>query len=145
MSRFRHAFSMSKEDVQNAAPPGTKVLIGIFRIRDSMKALLRLVSTDPRHEEPGESQGRRAEDEVLHLHPAPSQDPRDPLNLPLWRRFLILLLMGLFAFTAVGSCTIISSALPMIVTAFAEHSDHGPPTGLLSFGDLAHLLAVRYP
>ena len=78
----------------------------------------------------------------IHLHPAPSRDRRDPLNLPFWRKIVILLLMGSFGFISTASSSIVSSALPEMVTAFAEFPEHGPPKGLLTFADLTPLLAV---
>lgn len=78
----------------------------------------------------------------LHLNPEPSPDPADPLNFPQWRKIAILLLMGLYAFTANLSSSVISSALPDLVTAFA-HFGRGPPTGLVPFSSLTHLIAVN--
>ena len=81
----------------------------------------------------------------IHLHPPPSSDPRDPLNLPLWRKIVILLLMGGYGFISTASSSILSSALPEMVTAFAVFPEHGPPKGLLTFGDLTPLIAVCTP
>jgi MFS family permease len=79
----------------------------------------------------------------IHLQPEPSKDPADPLNWSLMRRVTILILMSLYALITNISSAIISSALPNLVTAFATFSNHGPPTGLIAFGDLTHLIAVN--
>lgn len=50
--------------------------------------------------------------------------------------------MGLYAFTTNVSSSIISSALPTLVTAFATFG-RGPPTGLVPFTSLTHLIAVN--
>lgn len=52
------------------------------------------------------------------------------------------MLMSLYALVANISSAIIGSALPNLVTAWATFSQFGPPTGLIAFGDLSHLVAV---
>ena len=83
------------------------------------------------------------EEKRIHLQPEPTSDPKDPLNFPLWRKVVILLLMSSYAFISTGSSTVLGSALPNLVTAWATVSDTGQPTGLVAFSDLTHLIAVR--
>lgn len=141
MVGLRNAFSLSKEEVRNATPPGTVTLIGTQEsVLDTYDEVLtshtdtELVRTQTGHHE--------HEEKHLHLNPEPSPDPADPLNFPLWRKISILLLMGLYAFTANVSSSVISSALPDLVTAFA-HLGQGPPTGLVPYSSLTHLIAVN--
>lgn len=58
------------------------------------------------------------------------------------RKITILTLMSGYAFTANFSSSILSSALPTLVTAFAVFSPMGPPTGIEAFSDLTQLIAV---
>lgn len=37
-------------------------------------------------------------DDVV-LIPAPSADPRDPLNMPLWRKYLVLIILSIWSCT----------------------------------------------
>ncbi|GAB7351469.1 hypothetical protein MBLNU459_g2128t1 [Dothideomycetes sp. NU459] len=123
MSGFRHAFSLSRDEVRNATPPGTVTLMDTELVR----------TQTGQHE---------YEQRNIHLNPEPSPDPADPLNFPMWRKIAILLLMGIYAFTTNVSSSVISSALPDLVTAFA-HFGKGPPTGLIPFSSLTHLIAVN--
>lgn len=90
-----------------------------------------------------ETSGREYEEGHIHLQPEPSSDPADPLNWSLARRVTILVLMSLYALITNISSAILSSALPNLVTAFATFSNHGPPEGIVPFGDLTHLVAVN--
>lgn len=73
----------------------------------------------------------------------PSPDPADPLNFSNSRKITILALMALYAFVTNVSSSIISSALPTLVTAFATFHERGPPTGIVPFSKLTHLIAVN--
>jgi len=77
-----------------------------------------------------------------HLN-RPSPDPADPLNFSNSRKIAILALMALYAFVTNVSSSIISSALPTLVTAFATFPERGPPTGIVPFSKLTHLIAVN--
>ncbi|PSN61544.1 MFS general substrate transporter [Corynespora cassiicola Philippines] len=113
MSGFRYAFSLSKDEVRIATPPGTVILI------------------DHRETPSDFSAG------VLRLVPRPSINPADPLNLPRWRKIAILFCMSLFAFLANFSSSSISSALP----AYASSPVLGTPPQSLS--ELNKLVAVH--
>jgi MFS family permease len=51
--------------------------------------------------------------------------------------------MSLYAFVTNVSSSIISSALPSLITAFATFHERGPPTGILAFSKLTHLIAIN--
>lgn len=89
-----------------------------------------------------ESRGTHREDHV-HLVPEPSADPADPLNWAMWRKLSILFLMGIYAILGNTQSSILASALPDMVYAFAKYHADGPPTGLVPFSDLSHLIAVN--
>jgi len=59
------------------------------------------------------------------------------------RKLTILALMSLYAAVANISSAILSSALPNLVTAWAVFSQRGPPTGIVPFTNLTHLIAVN--
>ncbi|KAJ9632339.1 hypothetical protein H2203_000744 [Taxawa tesnikishii (nom. ined.)] len=124
MSGYRYAFSLSKEEVREATPPGTVTLID--------NELVRTVSGVHNHEE-----------KHIHLQPEPSPDPADPLNFSKPRKYAILAAMSLYAFVTNVSSSIFASALPSLITAWATFPEHGPPTGLMSFSTLTHLIAVN--
>lgn len=51
--------------------------------------------------------------------------------------------MSLYAFITNVASSVISSALPTLVTAFAKYPLHAAPTGIVGFGKLTHLIAVN--
>ncbi|KAH0130085.1 MFS general substrate transporter, partial [Aureobasidium melanogenum] len=124
MTQFRHAFSLDKQELNEMAPPGTVTLMD-----------RELVRTNTGHHE--------FEENHIHLNPEPSPDPADPLNFSNSRKVMILALMSLYAFVTNVSSSIISSALPSLVTAFMQLHPHGPPTGILPFSKLTHLVAIN--
>ena len=95
--------------------------------------------------------GHEVRQDHLHLQPEPSPDPADPLNFSMFRKITILALMALYAFITNVASSIISSALPDLVTAWLVIGPHGPvigphgPEGLVGFSSLTHLIAVRHP
>ncbi|KAB8265981.1 major facilitator superfamily domain-containing protein [Aspergillus pseudonomiae] len=116
MSGFRHAFSMTRKEVQDAVPPGT-ISLSIYAQESAGRTHLK-------------NNGE------LVLSPQPSEDPLDPLNWPTWRKFAVLLVMSLYA--AIGNFTSgsIASAFPLYATPMAFN----PP---VSIGRLGHLVAVN--
>ncbi|KAL2826890.1 major facilitator superfamily domain-containing protein [Aspergillus cavernicola] len=116
MSGFRQAFSLSKQEVRDAVPPGTVSL--------SIHSHQILHGSTTRHE--GE----------LILIPQPSSDPCDPLNWPTWRKAVVLVCMSVYAFIGNFTSASISSAFPLYATPLA----FSPPVGM---GRLAHLIAVN--
>ncbi|KAL4995068.1 major facilitator superfamily domain-containing protein [Aspergillus recurvatus] len=116
MSGFRHAFSLSKQQVRDALPPGT-VSLSIHS-----------------HQIPSGSSTKHAGE--LILHPQPSSDPCDPLNWPIWRKTIVLTCMSVFAFIGNFTSSSIASAFPLYATPLA----FTPP---VSMGRLSHLVAVN--
>lgn len=116
MVGYRYAFSLSKEEVRNATPPGTVTLIGHDLERTRSGA----------HEEVHDH---------IRLAPQPSADPADPLNWPLWRKFAILTCVSVFAFIGNFQSASLASGLPFMVMAFG----HTP----MSFPTLTHLMSVN--
>ncbi|EMC95506.1 hypothetical protein BAUCODRAFT_123934 [Baudoinia panamericana UAMH 10762] len=66
MSGWRSAFSLSKDEVKHARPPGTVVLV--------------------EHELQRTMTGTEHNEDHIQLIPHPSASPADPLNWPMWRR-----------------------------------------------------------
>ncbi|OQE18687.1 hypothetical protein PENSTE_c017G09021 [Penicillium steckii] len=116
MSGFRYAFSLSAQEVKEAIPPGTVVLLS----RGSHTA----------------GNGESTQENELILVPQPSSNPADPLNWPNWRKIAVLACMSLYA--AVGNFTSasIASAFPLYGTPLAFN----PP---VSIGKLSRLIAVN--
>ncbi|KAL4922655.1 major facilitator superfamily domain-containing protein [Aspergillus aurantiobrunneus] len=116
MSGFRHAFSLSREQVRDAVPPGTVSL--------SVHSQQVLHRSSTKH------------DGELVLHPQPSSDPCDPLNWPAWRKAVVLVCMSVYAFIGNFTSSSIASAFPLYATPLAFN----PP---VSMGRLSHLIAVN--
>ncbi|KAJ0422381.1 major facilitator superfamily domain-containing protein [Aspergillus carlsbadensis] len=116
MSGFRHAFSLSRQQVQDAVPPGT-------------------VSLSIHAQQVAHGSATKHEGELI-LVPQPSSDPADPLNWATWRKTTILVLMSLYAFIGNFTSSSIASAFPLYATPLAFN----PP---VSMGDLSHLVAVN--
>lgn len=75
--------------------------------------------------------------------PEPSADPADPLNWAPWRKATILFAISLYGLISNLQSAILSSALPVMVTAFAKYPPDGPPTGIVPFSKLSHIIAVN--
>ncbi|KAF2152848.1 MFS general substrate transporter [Myriangium duriaei CBS 260.36] len=131
MPNFSKAFSLPADGVRQAVPPGTIPLVDDPEHVSDHEP----VRTDTGHHEIDRPQ--------LHLQPEPSLDPADHLDWAMWRKVLVLSVMALYAFINNITSSIISSALPNLITAFATFSNHGPPTGVVPFSTLSHLIAVN--
>ncbi|KAF1971867.1 MFS general substrate transporter [Bimuria novae-zelandiae CBS 107.79] len=113
MAEFKHAFGLSKVEVQNATPPGTVTLI----------EHLQWTGSDQIHDE-------------VRLVPQPSADPADPLNFSRWRKYGILFSMSLVPFVVNFASASIASAFPV----YAATPIFGFPPK--PFSELTHLIAV---
>ncbi|KAL4927980.1 major facilitator superfamily domain-containing protein [Aspergillus undulatus] len=115
-SGFRHAFSLSKQQVRDAVPPGT--------------VSLSIHSHAIHHGSTAKHTGE------LILVPQPSSDPADPLNWATWRKAVVLLCMSVYAFIGNFTSSSIASAFPLYATPMAFN----PPVGM---GRLSRLVAVN--
>ncbi|KAH8710149.1 major facilitator superfamily domain-containing protein [Phaeosphaeriaceae sp. PMI808] len=61
------------------------------------------------------------EEGCIVLIPTPSKDPNDPLNLPTWHKWLILIIVGLYAATGNLMVSGISAILPIVGATY--HGD----------------------
>jgi MFS family permease len=95
-----------------------------------------VINTEPSPEHLDWTASQEADDEI-RLIPQPSVDPADPLNLPIWRKLMILFAMSVHPFVANFTSSSISSVLPI----YASSSVLGlPPT---PFSRLTYLTAVN--
>ncbi|KAK8070650.1 hypothetical protein PG997_010853, partial [Apiospora hydei] len=69
------------------------------------------------------------------LIPTPSRDPYDPLNLPEWRKNLIVLIIGMYSAFAVLATSGMGAIAP-VVTAMYPHDDPARVTDLLTYPTL---------
>ncbi|KAK5739667.1 hypothetical protein LTR17_005151 [Elasticomyces elasticus] len=122
MAGWGYAFSLTKEQVASAEPPGSVKLIEHH--------LHRTVS------------GRNQQDDTIVLIPPPSQSGLDPLNWPTWRKYSVLLTMSLFSAVASFGSAGVAPALPAFIPEFLVFPEHGPPHPL-PFSTLTHLVAVN--
>ncbi|EMD89582.1 hypothetical protein COCC4DRAFT_36539 [Bipolaris maydis ATCC 48331] len=114
MTSFSAAFKLSKEEVRNARPPGTATLV--------------------EHLEWTASQTNKDE---IRLVPQPTSDPADPLNLPKWRKLVMLAVMSMHPFVVNFTSASISSAFPV----YASTPVFGLPPK--RFSELTYLVAVN--
>ncbi|CAE7205012.1 hypothetical protein P3342_011764 [Pyrenophora teres f. teres] len=114
MTSLKQVFSLSKEEVRNAKPPGTATLV----------EHLEYTASQTNHDE-------------IRLVPQPSADPADPLNLPMWRKIATLAVMSVHPFVVNFTSASISSALPI----YASTPVFGLPPK--SFSTLTYLIAVN--
>ncbi|KAI5460933.1 major facilitator superfamily transporter [Mariannaea sp. PMI_226] len=115
MSGWKHAFSLSKEQVRDATPPGTVTLI--------------------EHRTSSTNGQASADDAGIIKYPLPSSDPADPLNWPTWRKMALLATVSLYAFVANFTSADIAAALQLWPKFF--------PTDPQSESNLVHLIAVN--
>ncbi|KAK3066928.1 hypothetical protein LTR53_016502, partial [Teratosphaeriaceae sp. CCFEE 6253] len=122
MAGWGYAFSLSKQQVAEAEPPGTVRLM--------------------RHELHRTTSGRNQQDDTIQLIPPPSQSGLDPLNWPTWRKYAVLLTMSLYSGVASFGSAAVAPALPAFIPQFLVFQEHGPPI-VPSFSKLTHLVAVN--
>ncbi|KAH3948937.1 hypothetical protein HBI25_011080 [Parastagonospora nodorum] len=114
MTSLKGAFSLSKDEVRNAMPPGTSTLIEHLEWTASQTSV-----------------------DEIRLVPQPSADPADPLNLPLWRKLAMLAVMSIHPFIVNFASSSIGSALPI----YASTPIFGLPPK--PFSELTYLIAVN--
>lgn len=59
------------------------------------------------------------EGDELHLVPMPSPDPKDPLNLPVWRKWAAVVSLSIFGALALASEFIIGALTPVFVLEYS--------------------------
>jgi hypothetical protein len=133
MEGYKYAFSLTKEEVKAATPPGTVVLIG-NQILLNIFTLLTFLGQDTESSEDVHNQVHLG---AVQKWPVPSLDPADPLNWPAWRKYSVLVCMSLWAWLSNFQAAGISSALPLMVPAFIR--TEGP----LPFPTLTRLISVN--
>ncbi|KAK3685145.1 major facilitator superfamily domain-containing protein [Podospora appendiculata] len=95
MPGWKYAFSLSREAVKAATPPGTARLIEHSMAQHNGKYI----------------------DRVLNF-PTPTADPADPLNWAPWRKFACLATVSLYAFVANFASAVVAPALPIWNASF---------------------------
>jgi len=95
---------------------------------DEPKLQLRTVDTyQTTYEQPIE--GALYRDGELVLQPAPSRAPRDPMNLPFWRKVVAIMCLSAFGALAASAELILGACLPVFALVYANE-----PLTLLSIG-----------
>ncbi|TDZ30159.1 putative MFS-type transporter [Colletotrichum spinosum] len=112
MSGWKYAFSLSKDEVAGALPPGTAKLI---------------------YEDESAGGSRRSSVSLIR-YPQPSDDPADPLNWSASRKFALLLTVGLYSFAGNFLSASIAPALQLWFQTF--------PTEVRPFSDLSYFIAI---
>ncbi|KAK4034617.1 major facilitator superfamily domain-containing protein [Parachaetomium inaequale] len=111
MKTFREAFALSAAEVDERTPPGTVRILN--QQEDSASSV----------------------DGHLLKFPKPSNSPRDPLNLPLWRKIAALLVASVYAFV---SNYISSSIAPVLQLWFSAYPQEPKP-----FSELSYIIAIN--
>jgi len=70
------------------------------------------------YEQPPMNQGLYKDGELI-LMPAASRDPKDPMNLPVWRKFLGLLCLSFFGALIASAELILGAALPVFAVEYS--------------------------
>ncbi|KAM0753455.1 MFS general substrate transporter [Meredithblackwellia eburnea MCA 4105] len=73
-------------------------------------------------------------DKDVVLIPAPSNDPRDPLNLPTWRKWAIAVVLSIYSCTGL---TVVSAAGALISFFLQDYIKDGR-----SYNDIVHLITI---
>lgn len=85
-----------------------------------------------------EDDGLKRTDKGIVLEPQPQNDPNDPLNWPIWRRDLALLVIGFHSF-------IIGGQTPILATAFTSMSEEfGVTESKLAYLVGAYMLVLGF-
>ncbi|KAH6657043.1 major facilitator superfamily domain-containing protein [Truncatella angustata] len=83
---------------------------------------------------PGAGTVRLLDENNVVLIPTPSPDPKDPLNLPPWRKFMIIFIVGLYSAFAVATTSGLGAVYPEVMTAYPGQETRA--TGLLTYPTL---------
>ncbi|EDU44724.1 major facilitator superfamily transporter [Pyrenophora tritici-repentis] len=86
---------------------------------------------------------RLYDEDGIVLIPTPTRDPNDPLNLPKWQKYLILIIVGLFAATGNLMASGITAILPIIQAEYGgDPKTHDLATWPAFFMGVGNLLAI---
>ncbi|KAK3326633.1 major facilitator superfamily domain-containing protein [Apodospora peruviana] len=99
MPGWKYAFSLSRESVKAATPPGT----GLAEHNGS------------------QHNGRYVDRVCVAKFPTPTTDPADPLNWARWRKMACLLSVSLYAFVCNFASASLAPALPLWNLSFPGH------------------------
>ncbi|EUC46991.1 hypothetical protein COCMIDRAFT_91283 [Bipolaris oryzae ATCC 44560] len=75
------------------------------------------------------------QDGSVVLVPTPSSDPKDPLNLPTWHKYLIIFLVGVYSAIAVLGTSGLGAVMPSVMKAY-PHDDPARVTDLVTYPTL---------
>ncbi|KAE8824388.1 hypothetical protein PTNB73_03748 [Pyrenophora teres f. teres] len=77
------------------------------------------------------------------LIPTPTRDPNDPLNLPRWQKYIILIIVGLFAATGNLMASGITAILPLVQASYGgDPKTHDLATWPAFYMGVGNLLAI---
>jgi hypothetical protein len=106
MPGWKYAFSLSRDAVGAATPPGTVHLIGKVQHVPSLYARIScLISLEITEHGITQQNGRYID--RLAKYPVPTSDPADPLNWTLWMKNSCLVTVAFYAFV----CNFISESI----------------------------------
>ncbi|KAH7176915.1 major facilitator superfamily domain-containing protein [Dactylonectria macrodidyma] len=75
------------------------------------------------------------QDGSVVLIPTPSPDPKDPLNLPLWRKYMVILLVGLYSAISVLGTSGMGAVYPEVLQLY-PNDDPARVSDLLTYPTL---------
>lgn len=124
---WTEAFSVSKTQLAVAAPPGTARIQGECLMSKLSCATIILTLCSVEDDTTNDSHG-------VILFPPPTEDPRDPLNLPAWHKVVALVVVSIYTFVANFTSSIIAPALQIWPMSFPQDPKSVP--------QLTYLIAV---
>ncbi|TGZ81689.1 MFS general substrate transporter [Ascodesmis nigricans] len=66
------------------------------------------------------------EDDTVRLIPVPTSDPRDPLNLPKWRKIAILVTLTFYGITGLTAIATVGSIIPFMNMMYGNPAEYMP-------------------
>ncbi|KAI0153589.1 major facilitator superfamily domain-containing protein [Pestalotiopsis sp. NC0098] len=77
---------------------------------------------------------RLLDENTVVLIPTPSPDPKDPLNLPAWRKFMVIFIVGVYSAFAVATTSGLGAVYPEVMAAYP--GQEAQATDLLTYPTL---------
>ncbi|CAG9953684.1 unnamed protein product [Clonostachys rosea f. rosea IK726] len=87
-----------------------------------------------RQPQPSEGFIKLIQNDSVILIPRPSQDPKDPLNLPTWHKGVIIILVGLYSAISVLATSGLGAVFPYVVKDYPDQATRA--TDLLTYPTL---------